>query len=525
MTDIRRAFVWATAGRYLVMAINLVSGVVMARLLAPGEYGVSVLGAAVVAIAEAIRALGGGAYIIQKKDLTTDNIRSSFTVNMSVTIILTTALLLLSGPATRYFLMPDLGRYLQVTALGYLTGPFVYPMSALMSRQMAFGTIALIGFVTASVNAVASIFLAMQGFSFMSFAWAGAVSAVAGMLLYFYVWTDRSIFRLNPRGWRSVMAFGAHDSATAVLSQIAESLPYFMFGRLLNAEAVGLCQRAVMLCLVPERVILAGVGAVALPAFSRQIREGRSLKHDYLRAIELITAAQWPALLVLVLLAMAGGRSAHRNSWDGVAVLVSRQPALPDARGERLHSLYAAARGGAGRPFAEHSVRRRPAGASRGGPQHAPDRAVERADLDDAGAVRRRLPLGRGGRGNVEERGLRRHECGRPGGDLDRHGPPRGHADRGGDAGRGARRRRLDRRPVDDEPSAAARGGPAGRRGAAAVGCGRSGPDRRAAAWQMTTSHGCPVLSACARQSASDAGAGSSRTGSAAGCRTASASR
>jgi len=285
------------------MAINLVSGVVMARLLAPGEYGVSVLGAAVVAIAEAIRALGGGAYIIQKKDLTTDNIRSSFTVNMSVTIILTTALLLLSGPATRYFLMPDLGRYLQVTALGYLTGPFVYPMSALMSRQMAFGTIALIGFVTASVNAVASIFLAMLGFSFMSFAWAGAVSAVAGMLLYFYVWTDRSIFRLNPRGWRSVMAFGAHDSATAVLSQIAESLPYFMFGRLLNAEAVGLCQRAVMLCLVPERVILAGVGAVALPAFSRQIREGRSLKHDYLRAIELITAAQWPALLVLVLLA------------------------------------------------------------------------------------------------------------------------------------------------------------------------------------------------------------------------------
>jgi O-antigen/teichoic acid export membrane protein len=285
------------------MAISLVSGLVMARLLAPGEYGVSVLGAAVMAVAEAIRALGGGAYLIQKKDLSTENIQSSFTVNMLVTIVLTSVLLLSSGPITRYFLMPDLGRYVQVTALGYLTGPFVYPMSALMSRQMAFGKIAVIAAATALVNAATGIFLAILGYSFMSFAWASAVSAVASMLLYFYFWGDRSIFRPVRRGWRSVVSFGAHDSATAVLSQVAESLPYFMFGRLLDAAAVGLCQRAVMLCLFPERVILAGVGAVALPAFSRQVQEGRSLKHDYLRAIELITAAQWPALLVLVLLA------------------------------------------------------------------------------------------------------------------------------------------------------------------------------------------------------------------------------
>jgi O-antigen/teichoic acid export membrane protein len=70
-----------------------------------------------------------------------------------------------------------------------------------------------------------------------------------------------------------------------------------------NAAAVGVSQRAVMLCLVPERVILAGVGAVALPAFSQQTREGGSLKPAYLRAIELITAAQWPSLLLLALLA------------------------------------------------------------------------------------------------------------------------------------------------------------------------------------------------------------------------------
>jgi O-antigen/teichoic acid export membrane protein len=322
MTEIRRAFLWASVGRYLVMTVNLAAAAVMARLLTPDEYGISVLGGAVFAVAEAIRALGGGAYLIQKRELTSDDVRSSFTVSLAVTIVLTVALVLLSGPLTRYFVTPDLGRYIEAATLGFLTGPFVYPISALMSRQLAFGTIALIGVVTATINAAASIWLASLGFSFMSFAWASAISAIAGMLLYLYAWNDSSIFRTRVRGCRSVIAFGAYDSATAVLYQVAETLPYFIFGRLLNVEAVGLCQRAVTLSLFPERVILAGVGAVALPALARQVRESGSLRQGYFRAIELITAALWPALILLALLASPVVTVLLGRQWQEVAPLV-----------------------------------------------------------------------------------------------------------------------------------------------------------------------------------------------------------
>jgi O-antigen/teichoic acid export membrane protein len=322
MTEIRRAFLWASVGRYLVLTVNVATTVVMARLLAPDAYGISVLGGAVFAVAEAIRALGGGTYLIQKKELTFDDVRSSFTVGLAVTIVLTAALMLLSGPLTRYFGMPDLGRYIQVGTLGFLTGPFVYPISALMSRRLAFGPLALIGVATTLINAAASICLASLGFSFMSFAWAGVISALAGMLLYFYAWKDSSIFRMRVSGCREVIAFGAYDSATAVLSQIAETLPYFIFGRLLNAEAVGICQRAVTLSLFPERVILAGVGAVALPALAQQVREGGSLRQGYFRAIELITAALWPALILLALLAGPVVALLFGRQWQEVVPLV-----------------------------------------------------------------------------------------------------------------------------------------------------------------------------------------------------------
>jgi O-antigen/teichoic acid export membrane protein len=120
------------------------------------------------------------------------------------------------------------------------------------------------------------------------------------------------------REWRSVLSFSIHDSAFGILSQIGEAGPYLIIGRALDIGSVGLCQRAVLLALFPERVILAGVSAVALPAFSQQVRDGQALKASYLKLLGLITAAQWPALITLVLLAEPIVRVLLGPQWHGV---------------------------------------------------------------------------------------------------------------------------------------------------------------------------------------------------------------
>ena len=81
MIGVRRALLGASVSRQSVMAINLGVTLIMARPLAPGEYGASVLAGAVLGMAEAIRALGGSAYLIQKQELNAENIRTSFTIS------------------------------------------------------------------------------------------------------------------------------------------------------------------------------------------------------------------------------------------------------------------------------------------------------------------------------------------------------------------------------------------------------------------------------------------------------------
>jgi O-antigen/teichoic acid export membrane protein len=190
-----------------------------------------------------------------------------------------------------------------------------------MSRSLAFGRLALIATVAAAVNAGTAIGLALLGWGYISLAWGSSISTLVGMVLYLHFWRDWTIFRLALKEWRNVIGFGVHDSAGGIVYQISESVPNLIVGRVLDAASVGLFQRAVLLALFPERVILAGVGPVALPAFSQLAHEGQA-KQSYLKVLGLVTAVQWPALAVLILLAHPIVQMLLGSQWQEVAPLL-----------------------------------------------------------------------------------------------------------------------------------------------------------------------------------------------------------
>lgn len=303
MASLRRALLFASGGRYVVMGVNLATATVLARLLTPAEFGISVLGASLLGVAEAVRELGSVAYLVQQKDLTRAKIRTVFTISLIVTSVVTLVLLTLSGPLARFYQIPGLALYIEIIAISYAIAPFAHPIYAVLSRDMEFDKLAVLDTLTMLMNALASVALVLQGFGYMGLAWATVISGATWTLLGFYVRRDFSVYRPSLGEWRSVLAFGAWGSTTAVLYRLSESLFWLILGKILDTRAVGLCQRAVTLSQFPERVILAGVGAVALPAFSDHARRGRALKEAYLGALEHVTAVQWPALILLAIMA------------------------------------------------------------------------------------------------------------------------------------------------------------------------------------------------------------------------------
>ena len=191
-----------------MLAVNLASVTVLARLLTPSEFGVSVLGASLLSMAEAIRELGSVAYLVQQKDITQRKIRTVFTISLIVTMMMTIVLVTLSGVFARFYGAPELARYIEIIALGYAIAPFAHPIYAVLSRDMEFGKLAMLDTLTMLINALASVILVLQGFSYLGLAWATVISGATWTLLGLCVKRDFSIYRPSLAEWRSVLAFG-----------------------------------------------------------------------------------------------------------------------------------------------------------------------------------------------------------------------------------------------------------------------------------------------------------------------------
>jgi len=322
MASVKRAVVWASFARYSNIAINLGTTMIVARTLSPTSYGISVMCASVMSLAEALREFGGGAYLIQQRDLTAQKIRTSFTVNLIVTCISSLVILAVSGIISKFFHLPQMNKFLRVSIIAYLCGPLIYPFLALFSRNMQFSRIYVITLSMTILRSIVTVQFSLIGFEYMSFAWANVAAAILGVCLCLYLSPRDNLHRPCLADWRAVTTFGAFDCLTALAAAFAEYAPYLAIGRSLPTFEVAIAQRAIALGFIPERILLAGVGAVALPEFSRRARENDGLQRAYLDTIEYSTAVYWPALVGLALLADPMVKLLYGPAWREAAAIL-----------------------------------------------------------------------------------------------------------------------------------------------------------------------------------------------------------
>jgi len=322
MAAARLALLLSSSERHFITAINFFATMIIARLVAPAEFGIFVLGASVMALVEVMRDLGTSSYLVQQQDLPVEKTRTAFTIVLGLTLAAAAFILMSVEFIASYYALPGLKNYLRVSLIGFLLGPFVSPIHALLRRDFRFGAISITNVTTSLLNAAVVVLLATLGFSYMSFAWANVASGIAGLSLLLFFRPDLSIFRPSLGAWKSVVSFGAFDSFAKSLAIAGDYIPNLIFGRILTVEAVGLYQRAGTVCRLPERVLLAGINTAILPIFAGRAREGRDLKEGYLRATELVTALLWPALLMLILFAYTFVLVMLGGQWLAIVSLV-----------------------------------------------------------------------------------------------------------------------------------------------------------------------------------------------------------
>lgn len=319
---VRRALAMAAGEQYFRLASQFALIVVVSRLLTPAEIGISVIGTGIMVVVLGLREFATTDCLIQRQEVLREDIRASFTIVFLLTALITVGIFALAPWFGAFYGEDKLARFLRIAAVGGLIEAISLPIRGLLRRDMAFGKLAFINTAAATATVATTILLALAGFSFMSFAWGLVATAVVTTVLSFYCRPDLSILRPSFERWRSILAFGGYNGASYAVAQAYELVPQLVLGSMLPPSAVGLYNRAAMVCKIPQMIFLRSVFAVAFPALAAEIRNGRSLKEPYLRALGYITVFYWPALTLVALLAHPLVALLLGDQWLGVVPLL-----------------------------------------------------------------------------------------------------------------------------------------------------------------------------------------------------------
>ena len=300
---VRRALVIAAGTQYFRIAFRFVSIALIARLLTPAEIGLAVIGTALVTVLLALREFASAEFLIQRHEVTRDDIRASFTVLFLMTALMTAAVSVLAPWIGSFYGEAKLAPFLQISMVAGLIEALSLPVLGLLRRDMAFGAIAWVNTTNAAVLAIATTAFALAGFGFMSYAWGAIAAAVATTVISFCFRPDLSILRPVLRSWGRVLTFGGYNGASCVINRIYGGVPQLFLGGVLPHADVGLYNRTTVASDIPDKVVLTSVFNVAFPALAARVREGQSVKEPYLRALGLIAVVYWPAQILLAILA------------------------------------------------------------------------------------------------------------------------------------------------------------------------------------------------------------------------------
>ncbi len=305
--DIRRRTVRAIGASGLAgglgKLISLLSTLVLARILAPEDFGLLALATTVTGLIGYLNEVGIGASIVQRQNVSPAEINGCFGIALLTSGALAAVTFLLSWPAASFFAMPALQPVIAVIGFGFLFGALNTVPAALLRREMRLQAVLWLGVVGAVVQSLVAIPLAMLGLKHWALVGAFFTGSLVATVWYWRVVPWRPTLPLRLREGRKLFDYGLNITYTRLLWHLYTNVDKLIVGKLLGERAVGVYDMGKSLAGLPATQVTGLVTAIALPVFANLQTDPPRLRAAILRLTRGVAYLMFPALAGLAVVA------------------------------------------------------------------------------------------------------------------------------------------------------------------------------------------------------------------------------
>jgi O-antigen/teichoic acid export membrane protein len=279
--------------------LQIVSTIVLARLLAPEDFGLMAIIFALTSFAPMLIDCGLGDVTVQRKTISHAQVSSLFWINLGIGVAVAALLVLGSGTIAAIYNQPRLQPMAAAFGLTFVFSALAMQHIALLRRSMRFTDLAVIETISFTISAVVAIAMAATGGGY----WSLVVRPIlASLLTAIGAWTLsrwKPGLSLATPELKANLGFGFNVSIGAVAHIIANSLDRTWLGYFFLPRVVGFYQYGFLLYENAFTAIVSPLNAVGMAALSKLQADPELLKQKYLAACSFISFYSMPAFIIL----------------------------------------------------------------------------------------------------------------------------------------------------------------------------------------------------------------------------------
>ena len=284
---------WIAGARLTVNALALVSTLVLARLLAPEDFGLVAIATSILAIISSATELSLGQALVQHRNPTTDHFHSAWTLQAGRNLLLAIGFAIAAVPTAAAFHEPRLTPLMLVLAIGVFVQGLTNPRSVMMTRDLVFWQQFMMQVGAKITGLIVAISVALIYRSYWALVWGSVASQITTVLLSYTVLP----FLPRPRlkGARELFRFSVWLTLGQVVNTVNWRADHLFIGGYLGRTALGYYTEGDNLASMPTREVTSPLTQTLFPAFSRLAEAKDYLPQVYQKAQALVTAVALPA--------------------------------------------------------------------------------------------------------------------------------------------------------------------------------------------------------------------------------------
>lgn len=308
---------WQMLQKCTLQPVQLVFGMVLARLISPEEMGILGLTAIFFAVAASLASAGFGQALVRKIDRTEEDINTMFWFNAGMSLLMSAILFLAAPWFADYFHQPELVNLTRVSAAMMFLNSFAGVHWILYQCRRDFKTPAIINTIITIVGMPICLYLAYIGWSYWAIVAQGVVTGLLSLVIVWIVspWKPRFIF--SRASFKELFAFGSRMTAAGLLFVVYSNLRTFIIGKFYSPTDLGLYDRGNHLVSVIPSTLSGMLETVTYPILATIQNDDTRLKEVYRLYIRITSLVIIWGVFLLGSLAVPFVRIMYGDSWLG----------------------------------------------------------------------------------------------------------------------------------------------------------------------------------------------------------------